>query len=219
MRFRLICHMTINMFFWFWGGYPPPWGGGSRVIPGQFWFMIWKYKSEPISMKKISFLSHSVWTCSPEKNSYKKTIFRSFSAADGQMSGQMSIQLTYLSRAFHVLSIDMSHDPERVFLIFGVVTPPLGGGHMSSPANFDSWYENISQNQCRCRKTASYLIWCGHAPLKKTVIKKTIFRPFSGHFQLLTVKWVVKWAFNWHICIELFMCFWLICHMTQNVFF
>ena len=75
-------------------------------------------------MKKISFLSRLVWTCSPEKNSYKKTIFRSFSAADGQMSGQMSIQLTYLSRAFHVLSIDMSHDPKRVFSIFGVVTPP-----------------------------------------------------------------------------------------------
>ena len=56
------------------GWLPPPWGG-SRVIPGKFWFMIWKYKSEPISMKKISFLSHSVWTCSPEKNSYKKNDF------------------------------------------------------------------------------------------------------------------------------------------------
>merc|ERR1711872_295861 len=70
-------------------------------------------------------------SCSPEKNSYKKNdfpvIFWSFSAADGQMSGQMSIQLTYLSRAFHVLSIDMSCDPKRVFLIFGVVTPPGGG--------------------------------------------------------------------------------------------
>ena len=72
-----------------------------------------------------------MWTCSPEKNSYKKNdfpaIFWSFSAADGQMSGQMSIQLTYLYRAFHVLLIDMSHDPKRVFLIFGVVTPPGGG--------------------------------------------------------------------------------------------
>ena len=54
-------------------------------------------------------------------------IFRLFSAADGQMSGQMSIQLTYLNRAFHALSIDMSHDPKRVFFIFGVVTPPGGG--------------------------------------------------------------------------------------------
>ena len=106
-------------------------------------------------------------------------IFRSFPAADGQMSGQMSIQLTYLYRAFHALSIDMSHD-QHMILIFGVVTPHWGGGHMSSPANFDSWYENLSQNQCRCRKSASYLIWCGHAPLKKTVIKKTIFRSFSA---------------------------------------
>ena len=39
----------------------------------------------------------------------------------------MSIQLTYLNRAFHVLSIDMSYDPKRVFLIFGMVTPPGGG--------------------------------------------------------------------------------------------
>ena len=54
--------------------------------------------------------------------------FWSFSAADGQMSGQMSIQLTYLNRAFHGLSIDMSHDPEHIFSIFGVVTPPPGGG-------------------------------------------------------------------------------------------
>ena len=53
-------------------------------------------------------------------------IFRLFSAADGQMSGQMSIQLTYLNRAFHALSIDMSHDHKHVFLIFGVVTPPGG---------------------------------------------------------------------------------------------
>ena len=36
----------------------------------------------------------------------------------------MSIQLTYLNRAFHGLSIDMSHDPEHIFSIFGVV-PPL----------------------------------------------------------------------------------------------
>ena len=62
----------------------------------------------------------------PLKKSYKRTIFRSFPAADGQMSGQMSIQLTYLYRAFHALSIDMSHD-QNMILIFGVVTPPLGG--------------------------------------------------------------------------------------------
>ena len=39
------------------------------------------------------------------------------------------------------------------------------------------------------------------------------------NFHLLTVKWLVKWAFNWHIWIELFMGFRLICHMTQNIFF
>ena len=39
----------------------------------------------------------------------------------------MSIQLTYLNRAFHGLSIDMSHDHKHVFLIFGVVTPPPWG--------------------------------------------------------------------------------------------
>ena len=65
-------------------------------------------------------------------------IFRLFSAADGQMSGQMSIQLTYLNRAFHALSIDMSHDHKHVFLILGWLPPPGGGGHVSSPANFGS---------------------------------------------------------------------------------
>ena len=54
-------------------------------------------------------------------------IFRLFSAADGQMSGQMSIELTYLNRAFYGLSIDMSHDPEHIFSVFGVVTPPWRG--------------------------------------------------------------------------------------------
>ena len=53
-------------------------------------------------------------------------IFRLFSAADGQMSGQMSIQLTYLNRAFHALSIDMSHDHKHVFLILGWLPPPGG---------------------------------------------------------------------------------------------
>ena len=64
-------------------------------------------------------------------------IFRSFPAADGQMSGQMSIQLTYLYRAFHALSIDMSHD-QNMILIFGVVTPPLGGGSHVIPSQF--WF-------------------------------------------------------------------------------
>ena len=64
-----------------------------------------------------------------------QVIFRSFSAADRQMSGQMSIQLTYLSRAFHVLSIDMSHDPKRVFFNFLGGYPPWGR-HGSTPANF-----------------------------------------------------------------------------------
>ena len=57
---------------------------------------------------------------------------RAFKAADGQMSGQMSIQLTYLYRAFHALSIDMSHDQKHIFLIFAVVTPP-GGGDTGRP--------------------------------------------------------------------------------------
>ena len=114
-------------------------------------------------MKKISFLSHSVWTCSPEKNSYKKTIFRSFSAADGQMSGQMSIQLTYLNRAFHGLSIDMSHDPEHIFSVFGVVTPP-GGVQGGPPSKILSDYKNIGINLCPCQKSASYLKKCGRAP-------------------------------------------------------
>ena len=52
---------------------------------------------------------------------------------------------------------------------------------------------------------------------EKNSYKKTIFRSFSGHFQLLTVKWVVKWAFNWHIWIAFHVL--LICHMTLNVFF
>ena len=40
----------------------------------------------------------------------------------------MSIELTYLNRAFYGLSIDMSHDPKHIFSIFGVVTPPPTGG-------------------------------------------------------------------------------------------
>ena len=59
----------------------------------------------------------------PSIKQFEKNDFRSFSAADGQMNGQMSIQLTYLNRAFHGLSIDMSHDPKHIFSIFGVVTP------------------------------------------------------------------------------------------------
>ena len=54
-------------------------------------------------------------------------IFRSLSAA----VGQMSIELTYLNRAFYGLSIDMSHDPKHNFSIFGVVTPP--GGVQDAP--------------------------------------------------------------------------------------
>ena len=50
-------------------------------------------------------------------------IFWLFSAADGQMS----IQLTYLNRAFHALSIDMSHDHKHVSLILGWLPPPGGG--------------------------------------------------------------------------------------------
>ena len=82
--------------------------GVQRATTRPIFFIIWKYKSEPLSMSKISFLSPSVWTCSPEKNRYKKQ--------------------------------------------------------------------------------------------------------FSGHFQLLTVKWVVKWTFNWPIWVELFMCFRLMSH-------
>ena len=48
--------------------------------------------------------------------------------------------MTYLSRAFHVLSIDMSHDPKRVFLILGWL-PPLGGGSRVDPGQF--WFMNM----------------------------------------------------------------------------
>merc|ERR1711872_617945 len=110
-------------------------------------------------MKKISFLSHSVWTCSPEKNRYKKNgfpvIFQSFSAADGQMSGQMSIELTYLNRAFYGLSIDMSHDPKHIFSIFGVVTSPWGGPECPPPSKIALDYENKGPNHCPGRNSAS----------------------------------------------------------------
>ena len=111
------------------------------------------------------------------------------------------------------------HMTQNIFFQFLGWWSPWGGSRMPPSPNFGSYYGNISQNQCPCRISASYLIRCGHAPLNKTVNKKSIFRSFSGHFQLLTVKWVVKWAFNWHIWIELFMGFRLICHMTQNIFF
>ena len=76
------------------------------------------FDRQQLKMTGKSFLSHSVWTCSPEKKTviyYFSVIFRLFSAADGQMSGQRSIQLTYLNRAFHALSIDMSHDHRTCF--------------------------------------------------------------------------------------------------------
>ena len=47
----------------------------------------------------------------------------------------MSIELTYLNRAFYGLSIDMSHDPKHIFSIFGVVTPP-GGVQDAPPQKF-----------------------------------------------------------------------------------
>ena len=86
-------------------------------------------------------------------------IFRLFSAADGQMS----IQLTYLNRAFHGLSIDMSHDPEHIFSVFGVVTPS-GGVQGGPPSKILSDYKNIGINLCPCQKSASYLKKCGRAP-------------------------------------------------------
>ena len=46
--------------------------------------------------------------------------------------------------------------------------------------HFYSKYENVGQNQCPYRNSVSYLIQCGHAPLNKTVIKKTIFRSYSA---------------------------------------
>ena len=72
----------------------------------------------------------------------------------------MSIQLTYLNRAFHGLSIDMSHDPEHIFSVFGVVTPPQGG----PPSKILSDYKNIGIYLCPCQKSASYLKKCGRAP-------------------------------------------------------
>ena len=90
------------------------------------------------------------------KKNYFQVIFRSFSAADGQMSGQMSIELTYLNRAFYGLSIDMSHDPKHIFSIFGVVTPP-GGVQDAPPSKIFSDYENIGLNHCPCQNSASYL--------------------------------------------------------------
>ena len=118
MGFQLICHMTQNIFFNILGGYPP-WGVPGCPPSAPFWFIIWKYIENQLP---ISFGEDML----PLKKSYKRTIFRSFPAADGQMSGQMSIQLTYLYRAFHALSIDMSHD-QNMILNFGVVTPPPGG--------------------------------------------------------------------------------------------
>ena len=134
------------------------------------------------------------------------------------MSGQMSIQLTYLNRAFHALSIDMSHDHKHVFLILGWLPPP-GGGSRVIPGKFWFMIWKYKSEPISMKKISflSHSVWT--CSPEKNSYKKTIFRSFSGHFQLLTVKWVVKWAFNWHIWIELFMGFRLICHMTQNIFF
>ena len=92
-----------------------------------------------------------------KKTVIKKTIFRSFSAADGQMSGQMSIQLTYLNRAFYGLSIDMSHDPKHIFSILGWLPPPGGVQDVPPPSKIFSDYENIGLDHCPCQNSASYL--------------------------------------------------------------
>ena len=107
-------------FFQYFGWLSPL--RGSRVGPPLRPLLIHNMK---IYRKSASYLIR--WGHAPLKKSYKITIFRSFSAADGQMSGQMSIQLTYLYRAFHALSIDMSHDHKHVFLILGWLPPPPGG--------------------------------------------------------------------------------------------
>ena len=67
------------------------------------------------------------------------------------------------------------HMTQNIFLNILGGYPRWGGGGAQDappPPNFGSKYENISHNQCPCRKSASYLIWCGHAPLSKTVTKK-----------------------------------------------
>ena len=75
----------------------------------------------------------------------------------------MSIQLTYLNRAFHGLSIDMSHDPKHNFSILGWLPPP-GGVQGGPPSKILSDYKNIGINLCPCQKSASYLKKCGRAP-------------------------------------------------------
>ena len=52
----------------------------KTIFFNVFWFKIWKYKSGPMSMSKISFIrcGHAPLN----KTAIEKTIFRSFSAAD-----------------------------------------------------------------------------------------------------------------------------------------
>ena len=76
----------------------------------------------------------------------KKAIFRSFSAADGQVRGQIDIILAFLNCTFQGLSFDMRHGHLKNTSYFGVTTPtyaPRRGGQSAPTLKIVSDYENI----------------------------------------------------------------------------
>ena len=76
----------------------------------------------------------------------KKAIFRSFSAADGQVRGQIDIILAFLNCTFQGLSFDMRHGHLKNTSYFGVTTPtyaPRRGGQSAPTSKIVSDYENI----------------------------------------------------------------------------
>ena len=117
--FRILNHKTRpkTFIFNFSGSYPL---GGPECLPP------WKYENigqtQCPCRKSASYLIRCVHT-PINKTVIKKTIYRSFSAADGQIRGQMNIWLTYLNRAFHGLSIDISYDPRLFFNFLGGYSP------------------------------------------------------------------------------------------------
>ena len=214
-------------FFNFWGGYPP--GGGHGSTPANFGSWYENISQNQCPCRKSAFYLIRCGHAPLKKNSYKKNdfpvIFRSFSAADGQMSGQMSIQLTYLNRAFYGLSIDMSHDPKHIFSIFGWLPPP--GGVQDAPLKnfFRSWKDRSKPLSMPKFGFLSKLVltllphlwtldlWVWLPPLVETysITKMSIF-PASG---------LVRKIFNskngeFHICTITFIysCYFL--HLLKN---
>ena len=81
----------------------------------------------------------------------------------------------------------MSHDPICFFVDSLVVNPPGGGGVQSAPTSkIGLNYENIGPNRCSCKKSASYLNWCGRAPPPSSYITLTLNYPLFNFFISIT---------------------------------